>query len=110
MFLFCKAASRNDIAVVVVVDLASPEGQIIIIYEECGATMGSGVIQRDGIMRFVRTRSLTFYLYARIINSNIHTFSAKYNKLFFHTFPTTAVDVLIGKDSNEAALWLLLPK
>ena len=54
MFLFYKAASRNDIGVVYV---ESPEEGQIIICGECGAPMGSGVIQRDGTIRFVCTRN-----------------------------------------------------
>jgi hypothetical protein len=48
----------------VVVDVASPEGQIIIC-EECGAPMGSGVIQRDGTIKFVCTRNLGHILFVR---------------------------------------------
>jgi hypothetical protein len=55
MFLLHKAASQNDIGVVV--DMASPEEGQIIICGECGAPMGSGVIQRDGTIRFVCTRN-----------------------------------------------------
>ncbi len=45
-------------------DVALPEGQIIIC-GECGAPMGSGVIQRDGTIRFVCTRKLGHILYVR---------------------------------------------
>ena len=55
MFLLYKTASRNDMGVVV--DMASPEEGQLIICGECGAPMGSGVIQAGGTIRFVCTRN-----------------------------------------------------
>jgi hypothetical protein len=62
VFYFIKQHVKNDIGVVI--DMALPEGQIIIC-GECGAPMGNGVIQRDGTIRFVCTRNLGHILYVQ---------------------------------------------